>query len=61
MSGVSVSSIFSVIYENIDDFRQEMEAISPETLRKVRASFRNRIQACMDSNGAHMPEIVFKT
>jgi len=53
-----------VSYGKIDDLkdsiRQEIEAISPETLRKVRASFQNCIQACMDSNGAHMPKIVFK-
>ena len=52
-------------YEKKDDLkvsiRQELEAISSEALRKVLASFGNRILACVDKNGAHMPEIVFKT
>ena len=47
-------------YEMIGDLK-EIEVVSPETLLKVRASFQNRIQACVASNGAHMPDIVFKT
>ena len=57
--------MFFASYKNIDDLkesiRHEIEAIYPEMLRKVRSSFRNRIQACMDNNGAHIPDIVFKT
>ena len=57
--------VFFVSYKKIDDLkdsiRLEIEAISPEAMREVWTSFQNRIQDYITSNGAHMPDIVFKT
>ena len=51
---------YEIIYDLKESIMQEIEAISPEILRDF-VSFQNRIQASMVSNGAQMPEIVFKT
>jgi len=48
----------------IEDLKQkiteEVEAIPVETCRKSYESFRDRLQQCIDADGRHLGDIIFK-
>lgn len=49
------------IEELKDAIRQEIAAIPHEMTRRVVDNFRERIRQCVDSNGTHLIDIIFKT
>ena len=44
-----------------DSIRREVARIDNETLEKVEANFKERLQKCVNENGCHMREVVFHT
>lgn len=44
-----------------DVIRQEIAAIQHEMTRRVMENFRERLQQCVESNGTHLTDFVFKT
>ena len=41
--------------------RQEIDAIPPELTRRVKINFWERLQQCIDNDGNHLSDIMFKT
>ncbi|KAJ4445946.1 hypothetical protein ANN_12632 [Periplaneta americana] len=63
--GYLKSKIYGRILHDIEDLktaiREEIANITPETLRRVMAGMQGRLQQCIDANGGHLKEIIFKT
>ena len=41
--------------------RENIQEIGEETLVKVEANFRKRLQICARKNGHHLPDIIFRS
>ena len=46
---------------NKDAIRQEIASIPHEMIRRVIDNFRERLQQCVDNNGSHLTDLIFKT
>ncbi len=44
-----------------DAIRQEIIAIPHEMTRRVIDNFRERLRQCVDNNGSHLTDLIFKT
>ena len=44
-----------------DAIRQEITAIPHEITRRVIDNFHERLQQCVDNNGSHLTDLIFKT
>jgi len=44
-----------------DEIRLELARIPHDMLDRVMRNIRNRLQQCIDSNGHHLQDILFKT
>ena len=44
-----------------DAIRQEIAAIPHEMIRRVTENFRERLRQCVDNNGSHLTDLIFKT
>ena len=44
-----------------DAIRQEITAIPHEMTRRVIDNFRERLRQCVDNNGSHLTDLIFKT
>ena len=49
------------IEELKDAIRQEIASIPHEMIRRVIDNFRERLQQCVDNNGSHLTDLIFKT
>ena len=53
-----------LFYESIEQLKraicQEVAAIPQEMTRRVVENFRERLQKCMDNNGFHLTDVIFK-
>ena len=46
---------------NKDAIRQEIASIPHEMIRRVIDNFCERLQQCVDNNGSHLTDLIFKT
>lgn len=64
LSGYLKDKVFRHRPHTIEDLKQkiteEIEAIPVETCRKSYESFRDRLQQCIDADGRHLRNIIFK-
>ena len=49
------------IKELKDAIRQEIASIPHEMIRRVIDNFRERLRQCVDNNGSHLSNLIFKT
>ncbi|KAJ4434519.1 hypothetical protein ANN_23081 [Periplaneta americana] len=63
--GYLKSKVYGRILHDIEDLktaiREEIADVTPETLRRVMAGVQGRLQQCIDANGGHLKDIIFKT
>ena len=59
------SKVFSNRPQSIEQLkaaiRQEITAILHEMTRQVIDNFRERLRQCVDNNGSHLTDLIFKT
>ena len=56
-----LSLAFVVKHDMNANIREEIANIPADTLVRVMANTRNRIIQCMDNEGRHPPDVIFKT
>ncbi|KAJ4431879.1 hypothetical protein ANN_20485 [Periplaneta americana] len=63
--GLDGTKVYGRILHDIEDLktaiREEIADVTPETLWRVMAGVQGRLQQCIDANGGHLKDIIFKT
>ena len=62
--GYLKSKVFETRPATIQDLKvwiqKEIRAITPAVLRRVSENFRSRLTQCLQNDGRHFPELIFK-